>query len=117
MQTLAFALPLTPGKTEEWKSWSNEMAGARQSDYRASRRRLGITTERAYSQQTPMGDMAIVYIEAEDLQQVFGGLATSPDPFDVWFRERVKDLHNGVDLAQQPPPFPLPMQVFDGLAR
>jgi hypothetical protein len=117
MQTVAFALPLTPGKTEEWKDWSNELTGARQSEYQASRRRLGITTERAYYQQTQMGDMAVVYIEAEDLQQVFGGLATSQDSFDVWFRERVKELFNGVDLAQQPPPFPPPVQVFDGLAR
>ena len=117
MQSLAFLNPITPGKTEEWKSWGDELAGPRHNEYLASRRRLGITAERAYHQQTPMGDFAVVYIEAEDLQRVFEGLATSQDPFDVWFRERIKDLFSGTDLAQQPPPYPPPELVFDGMAR
>ena len=115
MQTLAFVNPITPGKTEEWKSLSEELAGPRQSEYKASRKRLGMTTERAYYQQTPMGDMAVIYIEAEDIQRVFEGLATSQDPFDVWFRGRVKDLFSGTDLTQQPPPYPPPTLIFDGL--
>jgi hypothetical protein len=116
MQTLAFVNPITPGKSEEWVSWSRELAGPRHDEYLASRRRLGIHTERAYLQQTPMGDMAVVYIEAEDLQRVFGELAASQDPFDILFRQRIKDLFSGIDLAQQPPPYPPPELIFDGLA-
>ena len=114
MASIAFALPLTPGKTQEWRQWSQEMVGPRQSEYKASRQRLGITTEQSFLQQTPQGDMAVIYIEAADPGRAFQGLATSQDPFDVWFRQRVKDLFNGVDLTQPQPP---PELVFDGLAR
>jgi hypothetical protein len=112
MAMIAFALPLTPGKTEEWRQWSAELAGLRHEEYLASQRRLGMTTERAYLQQTPQGDMVIVIVEAEDLPRVFQGIATSQEPFDVSFRERARDLFSGLDLTQPSPPNEL---VFDGL--
>lgn len=115
MASLAFALPLTPGKTDEWRRWSEELLGPRHSEYKASRGRLGITTERAFLQQTPQGDMVIVYLESDDLMRAFQALATSQDPFDVWFRQRSQDLFSGLDLSQ-PPPGPLAELVFDGLA-
>jgi len=43
MAPLAMTLPLLPGKTEDWKRWVQEMAGARLSEFQASRKRLGIT--------------------------------------------------------------------------
>lgn len=116
MPSVAFSLPITPGKTEEWKRWGDEMLGPRRSEYEASRKRLGATIERAYHQQTPMGDMAIIYIEAADIQSAFQRIAVSQDPFDVWFRERAKDLFSGFDLAA-PPPYPLPTLVFNGVIR
>jgi hypothetical protein len=116
MASLAFAVLLTPGKTEEWKRWNEELAGPRRIEYLASRQRLGITTERAYLQHTPQGDMDIVYLEADDLQRAFQGLATSQDPFDVWFRQRAKELFSGLDLTQ-PPPGPLAELGFDVLGR
>lgn len=116
MTSVAFSLPLTPGKTEEWKEWGEEMLGARRSEYMASRQRLGVTIERGYLQHTPMGDMAIIYIETADIQGMFQGIAVSQDAFDVWFRERAKDLFSGLDLAA-PPAYPPPMFVFDGGSR
>lgn len=111
MASLAMTLPLLPGKTEEWKRWVQEMAGARLSDFQASRKRLGITREESFLQQTPRGDMAILYIEAEDIARAFQGLATSQDPFDVLFRQKTQEFF-GLDLAQ-PPSGPLPATVFD----
>ena len=116
MASMAFALPLTPGKTEEWRRWSAELLGPRRAEYEASRRRLGVTVERAYLQQTPQGDLNVVYLEGDDLAGAFQGLATSQDPFDVWFRERAKALFSGLDLGQ-PLPGPLSELVFDGGAR
>src|SRR5689334_3436962 len=110
MAMTAFAVPLTPGKTEEWRQWSAELVGPRNEEYLASRRRLGMITERVYLQQTPQGDMAVIVAEAEDLARVYQGLATSQEPFDVWFRERAKDLFSGLDLTQPAPPNEL---VFD----
>ena len=111
MASLAMVLPLLQGKTEDWKHWTQEMAGTRLSEFRASRERLGITREESFLQQTPQGDMAILYIEAEDIARAFQGLATSQDPFDVLFRQKTQEFF-GFDLAQ-PPSGPPPAMVFD----
>ena len=53
MASLAFVFPLTPGKTEEWRSWRQEILGPRRSEYQAFRRHLGLTVDRMYLQHTP----------------------------------------------------------------
>lgn len=111
MASLAMTLPLLLGKTESWKRWVQEMAGTRLSEFQASRKRLGITKEVSFLQQTPQGDLAILYIEAEDMARAFQGFATSQDPFDVLFRQKTQEFF-GLDLAQ-PPSGPLPETVFD----
>jgi hypothetical protein len=100
MSSYAFVFPLTPGKTEEWKAWSEEILGPRRGEYEAFRRHLGLTAHRMYLQNTPQGDTAITYLEGNDLQRTFQVLRTSQDPFAVWLRQRTKDLLNGLDLTQ-----------------
>jgi hypothetical protein len=111
MESTALALPLLPGKTDDWRRWSAELAGPRRSDYEASRRRLGVNRERAYLHQIPQGDVVIVYLEAENLQRMFEGISTSQEPFDVWFRQKVQELW-GIDFAQGLPG-PIPELVSD----
>ena len=111
MASLASAFPILPGKTQQWKQFSQEMAGPRRSEYEASRKRLGATREAAYLQQTPQGDLAIVYIEARDISRVFEGFGKSQEPFDIWFRQQVKEIH-GLDLSQSLPG-PLPEAIID----
>jgi hypothetical protein len=113
MASLAFALPLLPGKTDDWRRWSQDLLGPRHGEYLASRRRLGVTAERAYLQRTPQADLVVVYIEVADLDQAFGGLTTSQEPFDVWFRQVALDLW-GIDFGK-PLPGPLSELVFDGI--
>ena len=109
-QSVAFVIPLLPGKTgTERAALASMQSGERRADTEASRRRHGITREAAWLQSTPMGDLVVVHLEAEDLAAGFGGIATSPDPFDVWFREHNKDAH-GIDLAEG---FPPPEQLLD----
>jgi Family of unknown function (DUF6176) len=115
MASIGTAFPIIPGKTEQWKRFSQEMAGSRRSDYEASRKRLGVTREVAYLQQTPQGDLAVIYIEAQDIQRVFQGLGSSQEPFDVWFRQQSKEIHS-LDLSQ-PPAGPLPEAIVDWRAR
>src|SRR5216684_2511132 len=81
MASLAMALPLLPGKTENWKRWVQEMAGSRLSEFQASRKRLGISREASFFQKTPQGDLGVLYIEAEDIARALQGLATSQNPF------------------------------------
>ncbi len=100
-----FAMPLVPGAAETVRSMREEALGPLRSEYEESRRRLGITEERAWIQSTPMGEMVLVYLEAEDPQRALQGMAESQEPFDVWFRQYIQDAH-GVDITteQAPPP-------------
>lgn len=113
MASLAVVFPLTAGKAEEWGSWGKEILGARRSEYEAFRRRVGLTAQRVYLQRTLQGDIAIIYLEGDDLQRTFQELRTSRHPFAVWFRQRAKDLLNGLDLTQTSPGS-LSKLVFDG---
>lgn len=45
------------------------------------------------------GDLAVVYVKADDLQAAFAGLGSSQDPFDTWFRDVVLEVH-GINLTQ-----------------
>jgi hypothetical protein len=110
MQAIAFAAPLLPGKTQADRDALASVAhGDRRADHEASRRRAGITRESVWIQGTPDGDVAVVLIEAPDIQSALGSLATSEEPFDQWFREHVRDVH-GIDLAAG---FPPPEQALD----
>jgi hypothetical protein len=110
MPTIAFAAPLLPGKTEADRDALASCAnGDRRADHQASRERAGITREAVWIQSTPDGDVAVVVVEAPDIEAAMGALATSDEPFDKWFREHVRDVH-GMDLAEG---FPPPEQVLD----
>ena len=57
MQSIAFAAPLLPGKTEaDLEALASVSSGARRADHEASRRRAGITREASWLQRTPDGD-------------------------------------------------------------
>jgi hypothetical protein len=110
MQSIAFAAPLLPGKTEaDVEAMASVASGERRADHDASRRRAGIERESAWLQRTPDGDVVVVLIEADDVQAAMGTLATSQEPFDVWFRGHIKDAH-GMDMSEG---FPPPEQVLD----
>ncbi|MCB1487391.1 MAG: hypothetical protein KDJ88_08030 [Bauldia sp.] len=109
-QTICFTIPLLPGATDVDR---DEMLacwrGDRATQHRASRARHGITREATWIQQTPMGDVAIVLLESDDLAASLSGIAASDEPFDAWFRSHVKTVH-GVDLAAG---MHLPEQILD----
>ena len=109
-QTLAFAVPILPGKTDaDRAAMESCRSGERQADHAASRARAGITRESVWIQSTPDGDVAVVVLEGDDIGAAMGTLATSQEPFDTWFREVIKDVH-GMDLSEG---FPPPEQVMD----
>lgn len=112
MPMVAFAMPLTPGKTQEWLNWSEELNGPRRAEYEASRRRIGLTKEFGYLQHTPNGDLAIIVLESGDLAHAMQVISTSQEPFDVDFRARAKEYFSGLDLSQ-PLPGPIAEPAFD----
>ncbi len=100
VKEIGFAVPLIAGKTERERDamlscWYGEHSEA----HAASRKRLGITTESVWIQRTPMGDMAVVHLEGEDIPAALQRMGTSDDPFDRWFASHVRDVH-GIDLAE-----------------
>jgi hypothetical protein len=109
-QTLAFAVPILPGKTDaDRAALASCRDGQRKADHAASRGRAGVTRESVWIQSTPGGDVAVVVLEAADVGAAMGTLASSQDPFDVWFRDLLMDVH-GMDLSDGSPP---PEQVME----
>ncbi len=102
MAEIAFAAPILPGKLETWRRFNEELKGSRKSQHAESRRRLGIRNERAWLQQTPHGDFAVVYLEGDNPAQMMQGIAQSNDPFDQWFKQQVQEIH-GLDMSQPMP--------------
>ena len=111
MPSVAFAAPLLPGKTDQDRADIRSCApgGDRNAAYEESRARHRITREAVWIQQSPAGDIGVVFIEADDLHAAFAGLGSSQEPFDVWFREQIRDVH-GINLEDV---FPPPEQVLD----
>lgn len=110
MPTIGFVAPLLPGMTEiDREAMRSCWNGERNAAYEDSRRRAGITRETTWLQSTPMGDMAVVVIEADDIGVAMGAIASSDEPFDVWFRDHVQQVH-GFSLAEG---FPPPEVILD----
>ena len=110
MALLAMAIPILPGKTEQWRRFAADLNGSRRADYLASRQRLGVR-ERAFLQSTQQGDLAIVTLDGADPASALSQFGASGDPFTEWFRAQVLEIH-GFDLAR-PMSGPLPDLVID----
>lgn len=114
MALFAVAIPIAPGKTEEWRQFMGELTGARKAEFKASRERLGVH-ERTFLQQTPQGDMVIVTLEGADPMGAMAAFGQGTDPFTEWFVERVKAVHGGFDLRAPLPGSP-PELIVDSQA-
>lgn len=111
MATLALSLPCLPGGAARLREAAVEISGPRRADFEDFHRRAGLTCERWFVQQTPQGEVLNLVLEGDPLHAI-ATLASSTEPFDVWFREKSKSVH-GVDFSQ-PLPAPPPELVFEG---
>jgi hypothetical protein len=103
MAYYAFMNPVVAGKMDSWKSSIKEMNGPRSKERKESRKKAGLSVERVWLQNTPLGDFAVVYWEAKDISKVFDLLIKSDAPFDKWFREKILTEVHGMDLSKLPP--------------
>lgn len=104
----AFFVPLLPGKKDAAIAFANALMSERVADF--DNAQTTVTKESWFLQETPMGDFVIVYYHAPDLAAVHSALATSEEPFDVWFRAQILDL-TGIDIST--PLEDLPIQALD----
>jgi hypothetical protein len=107
MSRSLLAFPVLPGKTDDDAKLSANEFRARPREYEASRRRAGITLERAYLQKTPMGDFVVAYIESSlEFAASARLMAESDLAIDGFFARTTKEVH-GIDMTQVlqgPPP-------------
>jgi hypothetical protein len=106
MNATALAAPIVPGKLEEWKEFSRDLhEGPRHSDFAAFVKKAGLSRVRCWLQEGPGGAMSLILYEGEMPAGFLQQIATSQEPFAVWFRERIKEC-NGMDLTKPagPPP-------------
>ena len=98
MSGIVLTFPILAGKVEAWRRFCQELSGSHRKPYEASRQRLGITRERLALVDTAFGATAVTTLEAPDIDQALGQIIVSSLPFDVWYRERLKEMH-GVNLS------------------
>jgi hypothetical protein len=105
MDQALFMLPILPGQTATARAFLTELDGPRKTELAACNRSVGNVKETWAIQQTPHGDVFVVYFAGEDMAHVFQYFAASQDSFDCWVKEQVR-LTTGADL-NTPPAGPL----------
>ena len=105
MDQALFALTILPGKTEAARAYLRELGGPRKQQLAACGQSVGIVKETWAIQQTPQGDLFVVYMAGEDLARAFAQFAASQDEFDRWQKQQVRET-TGADL-DTPPPGPI----------
>jgi hypothetical protein len=98
MSGIVLTFPILAGKVEAWRRFCQELSSSRQKQYEASRQRLGITHERMALTETSFGATAVITFEGPNIVRTLGHLIASDLSFDVWYRERLHELH-GVSLV------------------
>lgn len=94
MQSVAFTLPLMAGEAEAHRrALLSCWVGDRREAHGDACRRAGITREGVWIQTAPSGPVAVVYLEADDVDAALSLLASSAEPFDRWFRGQVHQAH------------------------
>jgi hypothetical protein len=115
MSGIILTFPILAGKVEAWRRFCQELSGFRRQPYEASRERLGITCERMALVENAYGSTAVTTLEAPNMDRALGQIIASGHSFDVWYRERLQELH-GINLAgyeqfSQPAPLPSSQEV------
>jgi hypothetical protein len=110
-QGFAFCAPVRPDRVDRGRAFSKEVSETRRDEYMASRRALGVVQETVVLNETPMGPILCVYLEAADPQAANVGFAESQTEFDRWFKDQCKDIFPPeIDFDE---PVPANETVFD----
>ncbi|MGH2408302.1 MAG: hypothetical protein ACRDF7_09525 [Candidatus Limnocylindrales bacterium] len=107
MYRYVMPFPVPPGTSDEAVQGGGVYFRAHPAEYAESRRRAGVTLERAYLQKTPTGSGVVTYVEGErPFAETFGALLDPALELNRWFTDFLVKVH-GLDPAQAasaPPP-------------
>ena len=84
MEHALFALPIQAGKTDAAREFLQQLEGERKGQYATSEQRLGITKEVWALQQSPMGDLFVVFFQSPNIGSSLSQFVASQDEFDQW---------------------------------
>ena len=103
--------PIVEGKLDTWKQWIGELNGSRKEGLADFNRRYGLTRHAAWLAETQTGPMVVALHQGPGGDALMPKLGPSQDEFDVWFKDKIKEVH-GLDVSQ-PPPGPPPEPYLD----
>ncbi len=91
MPSLAFAIKIKPGKSDEVRQLYKEILRDRSEEEHQRRSAIGVRRFKVWHQHTPE-DMFIVYLEADDLEAGTQQWVDHEDEHERWLQERLQDL-------------------------
>ena len=103
MKTIISVNPLKAGKLKEYKAFSAENTGHRKREYADLLHRYGLRNTKVYYHRLGDREFIIVMHDAEDdVKERLAHFASSKNPYDQWFNEQLKKLHDfdGEPFAQ-----------------
>ncbi len=110
MTNFSLVFPVLPGKTKADIMQISDAFNHDPASYRESNRQSGLTLQRAYLQETPMGSFVVAYMEGDkSFEEMMGAVVSSNLTIDKEFVRLVEEIH-GIDLTQ-PPAGPSPEVV------
>jgi hypothetical protein len=86
--------PIAEGKMETWKQWATDLENGRAEEFKDFNSRYGLTRHSAWLAETLSGSVVAVLHEGPGAENFMSELATSDHDFDVWFKQKVNDIHN-----------------------
>ena len=90
MTSIAFAVPVKPGKTKEAREFIEELLGARRDEFDKNRRQRGTQRITVFHQPWP-AEQFIVYMESDDHHKAMRDHDPA-DEFEAWFVKRYEDV-------------------------
>ena len=87
------------------------MNGPRRQELTDFNRRYGLTRHASWLADTPTDPAVVALHQGPGGDEVMPKLGPSQHEFDLWFKDKLKEVH-GVDVTQ-PPPGPLPELYLD----
>lgn len=87
MASMTMVVPVPPGKAEHLRKFGKEAAEEQKHHHQRTRKKHGYTKEKAWLHNTPGGQVLVVYLEADNLQEAMEAFMKSTDPHDLWLKE------------------------------
>jgi hypothetical protein len=97
--------PIVDGKLDTWKQWATDLENGRAEEFDDFNSRYGLTRHSAWLAETPTGPIVAVLHEGPGADKFMSELATSDHDFDVWFKQRVSEIHK-IDFSEPLPGTP-----------